>query len=332
MLRVYLDQNKWLDLARAATGHRLGARYIDALAAARAAAASGTASFPIDIYRYLETGKRGDDRSRIDVADLMFELSQQHTLARSNALLPTEIDEALRRRFGRPEHPRQDQVFGVGLSHITAGAVTHPPFDFSKLPAIGKALSPHELLTVEQIYNDLVGRELLRMGPGPVREAGFDPSNTEFAQRFVDYENSVAIAIHDRGLSGVLLDLAVRASDLGSIQGPVTEALNRIGMTWDAFIAQTSSSGLISFVNDLPTRNVTNLMRGVKHRQTEQKWELNDFNDLAALPVAAVYCDVVVTEKLWVHWLRQGTVDERYKTTLLSDAAGLVDVLGSSNS
>lgn len=48
--------------------------------------------------------------------------------------------------------------------------------------------------------------------------------------------------------------------------------------------------------------------------------------------LAAVYCDVVVTEKLWVHWLQQGKADERYKTKLLSDAAGLVDVLGSSSS
>lgn len=215
----------------------------------------------------------------------------------------------------------------MGLSHITAGAVTQPPFDSKKLPAIGKTLSPNELLKVEQIYNDLVGRELLRMGPDPVRAAGFDPSNTDLAQRFVDYENSIANAIHDRGLSGVLLDLAVRASDLGSIQGPVTEALNHIGMTWDAFIVQTSPSELTDFVDDLPTRNVTNLMRSVKLRQTQQNWELNDFNDLAALPVAAVYCDVVVTEKQWVHWMRQGDVDKRYKTKLLSDTAGLADVL-----
>ena len=33
---VYLDQNKWVDLARAGTDHRLGARLEDALAMARA--------------------------------------------------------------------------------------------------------------------------------------------------------------------------------------------------------------------------------------------------------------------------------------------------------
>jgi hypothetical protein len=59
VLRIYLDQNKWVDLARAATGHPLGERFTDALAVFRAAVASGTASFPLDMYRYWETGKRG---------------------------------------------------------------------------------------------------------------------------------------------------------------------------------------------------------------------------------------------------------------------------------
>lgn len=60
MLRVYLDQNKWVDLARAATGHCLGGRFAGALAMARAGVASGTVSFPLDMCRYWETGKRGD--------------------------------------------------------------------------------------------------------------------------------------------------------------------------------------------------------------------------------------------------------------------------------
>ena len=67
-------------------------------------------------------------------------------------------------------------------------------------------------------------------------------------------------------------------------------------------------------------------MRSAKHRQTEQRWEPNDFIDVVALPVAAVYCDVVVTERQWVHRLRQGKVDQRYDTVLLTDTADLVKV------
>ncbi|MFD1846957.1 hypothetical protein, partial [Arthrobacter flavus] len=37
-------------------------------------------------------------------------------------------------------------VFGLVLSHITTGSVTRPPFDSSKLPAIGKTRSPHVFL------------------------------------------------------------------------------------------------------------------------------------------------------------------------------------------
>ena len=91
MLRVYLDQNKWIDLARAATGHRDGARFVGALASAQADVASGTASFPLDIYRYLETARRADHRSRLDVADLMFELSKQHGHSTAGLAAPRNL-------------------------------------------------------------------------------------------------------------------------------------------------------------------------------------------------------------------------------------------------
>lgn len=327
VLRVYLDQNKWVDLARAATGHRDGVRFADALEAARAATDAGTASFPLDIYRYLETGKRRDDRSRIEVADLMLGLSKQHTMARPHALLPAEIDQALNRRFGRREHPRQVRVFGSGLRHITADAVTWPSFDPNRLPDGITEIAPGELMEIEQIYNELVERELLRMGPQVLLEAGFDPSGADFAKQFIAYENSIGAAIRGQKLSGDLLELAVRASDLGGIRTAVTEALRRFGMTWEDFIEPMPPAELVKFIDDLPTRYVTNVMRSAKLRQTQQKWEPNDFNDLAALPVAAVYCDVVITEKQWVHRLRQGRVEQRYNTTLLSDTAALVDLL-----
>jgi hypothetical protein len=98
-------------------------------------------------------------------------------------------------------------------------------------------------------------------------------------------------------------------------------------MTYEQFMANITVGELVSFIDDLPTRYVTNVMRSAKHRQTQQTWEPNDFIDILALPVAAVYCDVVVTEKQWVHRMRQGKVEERYNTRLLNDVADLVDVL-----
>lgn len=327
MLRVYLDQNKWIDLARAATGHSSGARYVAALKAARAAAAAGTASFPLDMFRYSETGKRTNERSRNDVADAMIELSRQHTIALGRDILPAEVDGALKARYGRPEHPRQVEVFGVGARHVTKEGVTWPELDQSKLRTAAGDIPARHYPEIRRIYSRLVEEQVLRAGPDVVRAAGLDPDTRHIDQQYVDYENMIGSEIRARGLKGEMIDLAVRASDLGDIRTAVTEALDRVGLTWDGLLEDLGPGGVVGFMDDLPTRYVTNLMRSAKLRQAEQKWELNDFNDILALPVAAVYCDVVVTEKQWAHRLTQGKVGARYGTTALRSVADLADIL-----
>lgn len=327
VLRVYLDQNKWVDLARAAAGHPRGGQFADALTLARAGVAAGTVSFPLDMYRYWETSKRRDDRSRDDVVDTMLELSNQHTMALPFPLLDREIDLALKRRFGRPEHPRQVQEFGIGIRHIGEGRLDWPELDLSALPDGGVSLAPGLSSRLSELINQSAEEALLRAGPDAYRASGFAHSDSDHAERFVEFENKVAATIATNRLTGDAIDVAVRATDFGDIRPAVTIALGRIGMTYQEFMDGITVGELISFIDDIPTRYVTNAMRSAKHRQTQQKWEPNDFADVVALPVPAVYCDVLVTEKQWVHRMRQGKVDRRYNTKLLANTADLVDVL-----
>lgn len=323
MLRVYLDQNKWVDLARAATGHPLGERFRDALDVCRAAARSGAASFPLDMYRYWETGKRSDDRSRNDVVDVMSELSRQHTMALPFGVLDQEIDVALRHRYGRPAEPRRQQVFGVGMVHIAGDRIDWPQPDLSTLPE-GEAAAGLRA----QLGNEIrafVEDAILRAGPHTFRQVGFDHRASDHAERFVEFERQVAALIAEHGLTGDEVDLAVRGADFGDIRPALEAALGRIGVAYDEFVGDAGAA-IAPFIDDLPTRYVTNVLRSAKHRQ-KQEWEANDFVDVIALPVAAVYCDVVVTEKQWVHMMRAGRVDQRYGTQLVSDTAGLVQVL-----
>ena len=331
VLRVYLDQNKWVDLARAATGHRLGARFEDALAVARAGVAAGTVSFPLDMYRYWETGKRGHDRSRNDVVDVMRELSRQHTMALPVGVLDQELDLALQRRFGRPEHPRQQTVFGVGMRHISEDRMEWPELDLSALPGGGAAVPAGLRAQLKDAVAEFIEEELLRAGPDTFRAVGFDHASSDHGQKFVDFENLLGAEIAKHGLTGDAIDQAARGADFGDIRPAVIDALGRIRMTYDEFMQGITVGELMSFIDDLPTRYVTNVMRSAKHRQTQQKWEPNDFIDIVALPVAAAYCDVVVTEKQWAHRMRQGKVDQRYNTILINDVADLVDVLVSAS-
>jgi hypothetical protein len=95
VLRVYLDQNKWVDLTRAANGHPDGVRFQDALVMCRAGVEVGAVSFPLDMYRCWETAKRNDDRSRHDLANVMRELLAGHTMATTISILDQELDAAL---------------------------------------------------------------------------------------------------------------------------------------------------------------------------------------------------------------------------------------------
>ncbi len=108
--------------------------------------------------------------------------------------------------------------------------------------------------------------------------------------------NTFTVTGDPASIIGILLELAVRASDLGGIQSAVAKALERTGLTWDGFVEDIQPGFLMSFMDDLPTRyvtnvmprHVTNVMRSAKPRQAEQRLEPNDFNDILALPVAAV--------------------------------------------
>lgn len=209
------------------------------------------------------------------------------------------------------------------MRHIAEGRIDWPEVDLSVLHDSGAPREPGVLSELNREVTEFLEEGILRAGPEELRGVGFEHAESDHARRFVEFENKVAAAIAQHGLSGDAVDQAVRGTDFGDIKPALVDALNRIGMTFNHFMAGITVDDLMAFIDDLPTRYVTNVMRSAKHRQTQQSWEPNDFVDVVALPVAGVYCDIVVTEKQWVHRLRQGRVDQRYDTTLLSDVADL---------
>lgn len=329
MLRIYLDQNKWIDLARAAVGHPRGKDFEDALAVCRAAVQSGAVSFPLDLYRYWETGRRGADRSRNQFVDVMRELSRQHTMMTPFGVLDYELDCALQRRYGYPSRPRTPQLFGMGIRHIAGNRITRP--DLDNVPDEANAFPPGVRDQLRTVVSQYLEEALLRAGPSTYRELGFDPTDSSFGEQFVDFENLVADTLEHHNITGEAIDVAIRATDFSDIRPALTTALGNIGITYEQFENDHTVSDRIRFVDDLPTRYVTNVLRSAKHRQKQQKWEPHDFVDIVALPVAAVYCDVVVTEKQWVHRMRQGKIHERYSTRILSNVNELIDVIVSAS-
>jgi hypothetical protein len=61
----------------------------------------------------------------------MRDLSGQRTMATSFGVLDREIDLALQTRFGAPAHPREAQIFGVGMRHIAGNRMEWPGLDLT---------------------------------------------------------------------------------------------------------------------------------------------------------------------------------------------------------
>jgi hypothetical protein len=61
----------------------------------------------------------------------------------------------------------------------------------------------------------------------------------------------------------------------------------------------------------------------LRHQNPPAKWESNDLVDIAYLASAVVHCDVVFTEKQWVHELGRSGLLERHGTRAVPDVVEL---------
>jgi hypothetical protein len=328
VLRVYLDQNKWLDLAWAAKGDPRGDRYADVLAAARACVEAGAVSFPLNVSRYIETSKRGRFDSRRDLALTMAALSRFHGIAPPRVLVPAEIDATLHARFGVPAHPRTPEVFGRGIEHAVGGGIsTSGLLRLSK----GLVLSPGQRAQADAVMQEALEHGLLLGAPPALAESAAHQAivgRMTQDRQFAEGQDVLAAKLAETKMGKrTRLDLALHAYELGDLLEPLTEALVRAGLDPKAFIESLLKEGLVDFVRSLPTRAVAVDLYRDKHAQRQQKWEPNDLLDLVGLPVAAVHCDVVVTERQWANRMRRAKIPQRHGTRVLNDLKDLTAVL-----
>ena len=311
VLTVYLDQNKWIDLGRARYDRANGQRYKAALSAVLLSLENRTARFPLSFSHYIETWRQSEPGARARLAKVMIELSQGWTMAKPPQLCDDELDafiaRALECSFTSPP------VFGLGFSHINR---------FS---------APLSL--------DFEFRHLAR------RPDGFDGhgrGHQEFGERYRDGEMGLQVGRKD--LPKKTQNAMVALSAVMEISENIQRALERVGQSptvlgaigavrpdTDPSRAYEVINGALpvaeAFIAELPTRDAALRLRVQRHRNPNNVWESNDLNDIAYLACAVVHCDVVVTEKQWVHELRQTGLPTECDTIVLSDLTKLPSAL-----
>lgn len=89
---------------------------------------------------------------------------------------------------------------------------------------------------------------------------------------------------------------------------------------------ELGKDGMAAFLYDLPVASAVFEIRYRRHRDPALTWTRQDLNDLHALSVAVVHCDVIVTERHVAGLMREARLDERHSTVILTDLVELSKV------
>jgi hypothetical protein len=115
---IYLDLNKWVDLARAEDGLPEGKPFSPVLQAALISVAEGRVIFPLSNAHLMEVAKIGDDAPRAKLASLMVRLSQGWFLAATSSLVIPELRRSLAKEFDIPLIRAESSTIFIPEHHV----------------------------------------------------------------------------------------------------------------------------------------------------------------------------------------------------------------------
>ncbi|GCB01841.1 hypothetical protein NCCNTM_54750 [Mycolicibacterium sp. NCC-Tsukiji] len=320
VLTVYLDQNKWIDLARAATGHPKGAAFVETLSVLTQAVDDGRARFPLSCAHYLETGKQHDRTKRIELSRTMLRLARQIRIAPSHTVVPWEIRRALISVFGLQRAIPDLELFGAGVAH----AFSAPSLRYTA-PTQWQEVLPPTLLNAlqargEAVFEARVLADDMPEGGPQIGSLRLRDHINLTGDRFVEGQQTIAAWIGELG-RGRLKDVML-ATAFVDISEPLSLAATVLGITADQLADNAQD-----IIEAIPSRWTEMKLRHRRQANPQKAWEGNDLNDVISLSTAVPYCDVVVTERSWAAHINAEKVSDRYGTLVTPHLHALVDRL-----
>lgn len=301
---LFLDQNKWIDLARGMKDESQAAAPV--FQRLRQEVEAGRVICPLTITQILETAKRNDLRTRSDVATAQAILSRGHVYRSRKARLLVEMRNALHKIFD--ENP-------VAL-----------PNHWAIVPGFTQAF---------EAFDTAVGE------PAQVRMTHFLNQHVDPAAQYLDFminqddtrrrKGTLAFAAESASLLtrievrralmvGSSTDLRYRAYAARLFldhQGYVAHMLQVIGHTVDEMKA-LGGEAVVQFMRDVPSLDIEAHLAARLESQTGTL-EVNDIRDVLSFYTAIPYSEMLVSEKNFISLARQAKLDRKYNVTLHTD-------------
>jgi hypothetical protein len=292
---VYLDQNKWIELARMFHRKDVTDRAQRILRSFETARTDGHAVFPLSNVHYIETARVSNVGRKVRLGEAMWHFSQGVTLVAYSTIVRHELEVALAMHLPQLV-PGAVSILGKGHAH----AFGAPP-----------------LSGVLAAFADEVERSLLtgnrRLGIQPPAFAG-----TTQRENFREHLATLHARFQD--VAPELRENWLYAMSTVDILNPLNDVAARHSLPPSA-LETLGEDRLKQVVDAMPTRRVDmHLHREVlKNRAYVAK--ASDLEDWGGLAVASCYCDVVVCEKHMANMLQRNGFSTPARIETALDAA-----------
>ena len=309
---VYLDQNKWIELACVQAGAVSTGPIAELYEQLLIAVTAERVLFPLSASHVLETSKRNDHVSRGHLAETQARLSRGYAYRSRTGRLEVEVRATIHRIFGlqMPELPPRWAIahsFLQAFEHMDA--LIAPADEVRRLAHINAFMDPaDQYLDYMKNQDDTVRRaEHSKLAEGTAALVA-------------------AIEVRRTRLKGESVDMRRRAYSVQLFldhQETFIKILNSLGYSLEQ-LKEIGERAVRALVEDVPTLNVEAEMAARLESQTGDL-ESNDVFDMQAFCTAIPHSSRVVAEKGAISRAKQAKLDIRYQVKL---SQSLNDLLG----
>ncbi|MFC3851402.1 hypothetical protein ACFOSD_06185 [Salinispirillum marinum] len=269
MTVVYLDQNKWIELARIRNGKDSSDRARQLLREIDAARDCGVI-FPLSAIHILEFARIKDNKRRARLGRVMWEYSGGITTKSLKELLCWELEVAFANK-GYAVNSERPSYLGRGIAH-----------------AFGEKLdNPIAAMFPEKIDEAM----LCGMDDIPPIHGGV---SAEHRNNFANHLRSIHEKKED--LEKGKWEDWIYALSMADITEPLYIVMSKHKIP-NSDIESWGKSGIKSFMNSIPTRKLDIHLHKQVLKNPQYKPKHSDLEDWAGLVPATCYADIVVCEK-----------------------------------
>ena len=307
---LYLDQCKWIDLARARYRRPGGELFKDSLTAVQKAVASGKLVIPFSLVNAVETAASQDRGRRNRLTKFLVRLSRGNAILPFTTTIRWEMTNALGIIFkrGKPIHIRYSLIRqGIGQA-LGKTLRVEAPTPAEEAAVAREALSPRGTLFALRSLGE--NRELTEQMQDTEEKA------IAMFERIRAWATSMLNPRQQRGY--MLAELLSKGEEGRAFRA----ALKDVQVTQAEFQSHFASpEDWDRFLERVPALDVPLTLGVERDQNADQRIKRNDIRDLAWLAVALPYANLVVSEKNWGHLAKASHLHERYGTTVIFDTS-----------